>query len=86
MRSSLHYIGCRPAELIEIPPAWIDLSAGTVTIRSLKKRPDKNGAPKIVYRAVPVPAEKLFGQRKMQWVKGFSIHVNGHRLGLQCWV
>ena len=67
--------GCRPAELIEIPPAWIDLSAGTVTIRSLKKRPDRNGAPKIVFRAVPVPAEYLdtlntaFGIREAQRTK-----------------
>ncbi|WP_419914666.1 tyrosine-type recombinase/integrase [Hoeflea sp.] len=40
---TLHYTGCRPAELIEIPLAWIDLSAGTVTIRNLKKRPDSSG-------------------------------------------
>ena len=72
---TLHYTGCRPAELIEIPPAWIDLSAGTVTIRSLKKRPDSSGAPKIVYRAVPVPAEYLdtlntaFGIREAQRTK-----------------
>jgi len=56
---TLHYTGCRPGELIEITPARIDLSAGTVTLRTLKKRPDKEGRPKIVYRAVPVPPDYL---------------------------
>ena len=52
---TLHYTGCRPSELIEITPARVDLSGGTVTLRSLKKRRDAKGQPKIVYRAVPVP-------------------------------
>ncbi|WVX51731.1 hypothetical protein ROLI_048330 (plasmid) [Roseobacter fucihabitans] len=52
---TLHFTGCRPSELIEITPARIDLSGGTVTIRSLKKRKDAKGSAKIVYRAVPVP-------------------------------
>ena len=54
---TLHYTGCRPSELIEITPARIDLSGGTVTIRSLKKRKDSSGEQKAVYRAVPVPPE-----------------------------
>ncbi|WP_262386471.1 site-specific integrase [Roseobacter fucihabitans] len=37
---TLHFTGRRPSELIEITPARIDLSGGTVTIRSLKKRKD----------------------------------------------
>ena len=56
---TLHYTGCRPSELIEITPARIDLSAGTITLRSLKKRKDKSGKQKVVYRSVPVPPEYL---------------------------
>lgn len=56
---TLHYTGCRPGELIEILPSRIDLSAATVTLRTLKKRSDKNGQQKIVYRVVPVPIEYL---------------------------
>ena len=52
---TLHYTGCRPSELIEITPARIDLSGGTVTLRTLKKRRDKSGGQKAVYRTVPVP-------------------------------
>lgn len=52
---TLHHTGCRPSELIEITPARVDLSAGTITLRSLKKRKDAQGRQKIVYRAVPVP-------------------------------
>ena len=56
---TLHYTGCRPSELIEITPARVDLSGGTITLRSLKKRKDKSGKQKIVYRAVPVPPDYL---------------------------
>lgn len=56
---TLHYTGCRPSELIEITPARIDLSGGTVTLRTLKKRRKKNGTPNIVFRSVPVPPEYL---------------------------
>jgi integrase/recombinase XerD len=56
---TLHYTGCRPSELLEITPARIDLSGGTITIRSLKKRKDASGRSKIVYRSVPVPPEYL---------------------------
>jgi len=56
---TLYHTGCRPSELVEITPARIDLSGGTVTIRSLKKRKDATGKQKIVYRTVPVPPEYL---------------------------
>lgn len=56
---TLHYTGCRPSEIIEITPARIDLSGGTVTIRSLKKRKDRSGEQKVVYRSVPVPPDYL---------------------------
>ena len=56
---TLHYTGCRSSEIIEITPARIDLSGGTVTIRSLKKRKDRSGEQKVVYRSVPVPPDYL---------------------------
>jgi len=55
----LHWTGCRPSELLEITPARIDLSGGTIAIRSLKKRRDAAGQQKVVFRSVPVPAEFL---------------------------
>ncbi|SFE89595.1 Phage integrase family protein [Roseivivax sediminis] len=56
---TLHYTGCRPSELLEITPARVDLSGGTITIRSLKKRKDASGRSKVAYRAVPVPPDYL---------------------------
>lgn len=56
---TLHFTGCRPSELIEITPARIDLSGGTVTLRTLKKRKDSSGKQKTAYRAVPVPPDYL---------------------------
>ena len=56
---TLHYTGCRPSELLEITPARVDLSGGTIATRSLKKRKDARGAAKILYRAVPVPPDYL---------------------------
>ncbi|MGP6089994.1 tyrosine-type recombinase/integrase [Antarctobacter jejuensis] len=56
---TLHWTGCRPSELIEITPARVDLSAGTLTIRSLKKRKDAQGRQKSVFRSVPVPPDYL---------------------------
>jgi integrase len=44
----LHDTGCRISEALELIPAWIDLNAQAITIRSLKKR--RQG----IYRAVPV--------------------------------
>lgn len=56
---TLHFIGCRPSELVEITPARVDLSGGTIALRSLKKRKDANGSQKIGYRTVPVPPDYL---------------------------
>ena len=56
---TLHWTGCRPSELLEITPARIDLSGGTIAIRSLKKRRDAAGQQKVVFRSVPVPPELL---------------------------
>ena len=55
----LHWTGCRPSEALEITPARVDLSGGTIAIRSLKKRKDASGQQKVVFRAVPVPPEFL---------------------------
>ncbi len=56
---TLHYTGCRISEAIELTPARIDLSANTVAIRSLKKRKDKNGQQRIIYRTIPVPSDYI---------------------------
>lgn len=56
---TLHFSGCRPSELLEITPARVDLSGGTIAIRSLKKRKDATGRAKVVYRTVPVPPDYL---------------------------
>ena len=56
---TLHFTGYRPSELLEITPARVDLSGGTIAIRSLKKRKDASGRQKVVYRAVPVPSDYL---------------------------
>ena len=56
---TLHFTGCRPSELLEITPARVDLSGGTIAIRSLKKRKDATGRAKVVYRTVPVPSDYL---------------------------
>jgi integrase/recombinase XerD len=56
---ALHWTGCRPSELLEITPARVDLSGGTIAIRSLKKRKDASGQQKVVFRSLPVPAEFL---------------------------
>jgi len=56
---TLHYTGCRPSELLEITPGRVDLSGGTITIRSLKKRKEASGRSKVVYRSVPVPPDYL---------------------------
>ncbi|WBU58768.1 tyrosine-type recombinase/integrase [Paracoccus sediminicola] len=56
---TLHFTGCRPSELVEITPARVDLSGGTIAIRSLKKRQNAAGKVKLVYRSVPVPPDYL---------------------------
>ena len=56
---TLLFTGCRPCELVEITPARVDLVGGTVTIRSLKKRQDASGRPRVVDRSGPVPPDYL---------------------------
>jgi integrase len=56
---ALHWTGCRPSEVVEITPARVDLSGGTIAIRSLKKRRDAQGRARVIFRAVPVPPEIL---------------------------
>ena len=56
---TLHFTICSPSELLEMTPARIDLSGGTITIRSLKKRKDASGRAKVVDRSVPVPPDYL---------------------------
>ena len=50
---TLHYTGCRISEALEITPKRVDLAAGQITLRSLKKRRQD------VYRSVPVPPDYL---------------------------
>jgi integrase len=56
---TLLFTGCRPSELLEITPVRVDLSGGTITMRSPKKHKDASGNSKIVYRSVPVPPDYL---------------------------
>ncbi len=50
---TLAYTGCRISEALELVPKCVQLDAGRVVFRSLKKRRED------VYRAVPVPPEYL---------------------------
>lgn len=43
LRKWLGWTGCRPSELLETTPARVDLSGGSIAIRSLKKRKDALG-------------------------------------------
>lgn len=63
---TLLFTGSRPSKLLEITPARVDLSDGTITIRSLKKRKDASGISKIVCRSVPVPLNTAHGIREAQ--------------------
>ena len=56
---TLTFTGCRISEALELSAARIDLDSARVVIRSLKKRKDARGAPRIVHRAVPVPPDYL---------------------------
>lgn len=56
---TLVFTGCRPGELIEITPVRVDLSGGIVNLRTLKKRKDRAGRQRIVFRSVPVPPNYL---------------------------
>ena len=68
----LTYTGCRISEALELTPRRVDLTEQSLRFRSLKKRKDRDGQPKIVYRSVPVPpalSEQLdlvYGIREIQ--------------------
>ncbi len=50
---TLYFTGCRLSETLEITPKRVEITAGQIILRSLKKRRDD------VFRIVPVPAEYL---------------------------
>ncbi len=50
---TLYFTGCRLSETLEITPKRVEITAGQIILRSLKKRRDD------VFRIVPVPAEFL---------------------------
>ena len=52
---TLLFTGARISEALELTAARIDLDGQRVVIRSLKKRKDTLGRPRIEHRAVPVP-------------------------------
>lgn len=54
---TLAFTGCRISEALELTPARFELDSHRVVIRSLKKRKDAQGKPRIVHRAVPVPPD-----------------------------
>ncbi len=68
----LAYSGCRLSEALELTPRKINLSEESITLRSLKKRKDKDGNPRIVFRSVPVPSmlieqlDLVYGIREIQ--------------------
>ena len=68
----LAYTGCRLSEALELTPRKINLSEESITLRSLKKRKDKDGNPRIVFRSVPVPSmlieqlDLVYGIREIQ--------------------
>lgn len=51
----LAFTGCRISEALELSAQSIDFAAKTVIFRTLKQGTGKDGEPKMVYRAVPVP-------------------------------
>ena len=50
----LHYTGCRISEALELTADRVDLDAGNIVFRSLKKQ-----SRKIAFRAVPAPPDFL---------------------------
>jgi integrase/recombinase XerD len=50
---TLYFTGCRVTEALEMTPKRVEIKAGQIILRSLKKRRED------VFRAVPVPAEFL---------------------------
>ncbi|MEL6828499.1 MAG: hypothetical protein AAGK67_14910 [Pseudomonadota bacterium] len=47
---TLAYTGCRISEALEITPRRVLIDDGRVTLRTLKKRKDASGAPRMIYR------------------------------------
>ena len=68
----LVYTGCRISEALELTPRRLNLSEESLVLRSLKKRKDKDGNPRIVFRSVPVPSmlieqlDLVYGIREIQ--------------------
>ncbi|MDB9526971.1 site-specific integrase [Oscillatoria sp. CS-180] len=68
----LVYSGCRISEALELTPRRVELGEQCLRFRSLKKRKDKDGQPRAIYRTVPVPPTLLeqldlvFGIREIQ--------------------
>ncbi len=68
----LTYTGCRLSEALELIPRRVNITEECLTFRSLKKRKNKDGSDKIIFRTVPIPpalAENLdmvYGIREIQ--------------------
>lgn len=68
----LVYTGCRISEALELSPRRINLIEESIVLRSLKKRKNRDGQPKLSYRSVPVPAslieqlDLVYGVREIQ--------------------
>ena len=68
----LAYTGCRISEALELCPRRVDLAEQSLRLRSLKKRKDKEGQPRVIFRSVPVPPmlieqlDLVYGIREIQ--------------------
>ena len=62
----LHYTGCRPSEALAVAPSRVDIAAGDIVVRTLKKRKhDREGRKKAPqYRVIPVPEEFI---ERLDW-------------------
>lgn len=81
----LAYSGCRVSEALELTPRRIELGEQCLRFRSLKKRRDKEGQPRIIYRTVPVPSALI---EQLDLVYGIrEIHSKGDdkRLDAPIW-
>jgi integrase len=69
---TIAHTGCRISEALQTTAARIDLSDNHITFRSLKKRKDKQGAQRMIYRTVPIPEiladtlDMVYGIRETQ--------------------
>jgi integrase len=68
----LIYTGARISEALALHYGHIDLSGDAIRLRSLKKRQDADGKPRVVFRSVPVPSglidmlDMVYGVREVQ--------------------